>query len=251
MRVVNSQHRILFFLLASSTFHQVKAFTPSHAFACKFTKLQGSSNNDEISTQAEELRVQAAKIRSEISDFEQAKQDEKDKIQAQIEEAKIEKQQIRDQYSVDIPILKGDGSTEIERVDFAPRASKAEGVEGVESEILAFYSPLPLGMIIGEIEEIPGLFMIDEIPDYENANSAKAGLQVGDYVRAVTACQTTMETPTWQLMMGGIGVPKTKRFMFSIDGETFENVMDAIGSNRMDPEERDICIVVERVIKKQ
>lgn len=68
-------------------------------------------------------------------------------------------------------------------------------------------------------------------------------------LRAVTACQTTMETPTWQLLAGGIGQPKTKRFMFSVDGRPLEEVLDAVGSNRMDVARRDVVLVVERVDK--
>jgi hypothetical protein len=55
-----------------------------------------------------------------------------------------------------------------------------------------------------------------------------------------------MEQPTWQLIAGGIGRPKTVRFMYSVDNRPFGEVMDAIGSNRMDPERRPVLIVVER-----
>ena len=46
--------------------------------------------------------------------------------------------------------------------------------------------------------------------------------------------------------MGGIGQPKTKRFMFATDGRPFEEVMDAVSSNRMDPEGRAVWLVLER-----
>ena len=36
------------------------------------------------------------------------------------------------------------------------------------------------------------------------------------------------------------------RFMYSVDNRPFEEVMEAIGSNRMDPEARPVLIVVER-----
>jgi hypothetical protein len=55
-----------------------------------------------------------------------------------------------------------------------------------------------------------------------------------------------MERPTWQLMVGGIGVPKTKRFMYSVDDRPFEEVLEAIVSNRMDPDQRPVLLVVER-----
>ena len=86
--------------------------------------------------------------------------------------------------------------------------------------------------------------VVDEVtPD---SNGEKAGLQKGDLVRAVTACQMTMETPTWQLIAGGIGIPKTTRFMYSVDHRPFDEVLSAVASNRQDPQQRPMVIVVER-----
>lgn len=151
-----------------------------------------------------------------------------------------EKQDIRNRYAVTIPILKGDGEIVMEQVDFPPR------IPGGKSKVFAYQSSLPLGLILGEHESIPGAVSVDETaPD---GNGKIAGIQEGDVLRAVTACQATMETPTWQLIVGGIGQPKTKRFMFSTDGVPFEEVMDAVASNRMDPEGRDVWLVVERSV---
>ncbi len=86
---------------------------------------------------------------------------------------------------------------------------------------------------------------IDEITPTSNAYIA--GARQNDIVRAVTACQITMTTPTWQLLAGGIGQPKTKRFIYGVDGRPLEEVMDAVGSNRMDVEGRDVWLVLERV----
>lgn len=97
---------------------------------------------------------------------------------------------------------------------------------------------------MGESEEYAGAVCVDEVG--VGSNGGLAGVQEGDLLRACTACQVTMETPTWQILAGGIGMPKTKRFMFSVDGRPFEEVMDAVGSNRMDPEERPVILVVER-----
>lgn len=118
--------------------------------------------------------------------------------------------------------------------NFAPGSSRIE----------VCTASLPLGIVLGESEEFPGAICIDEVAG--GSNGGMAGVQVGDLLRACTACQVTMETPTWQLMVGGIGMPKTKRFMFSVDGRRFEEVMDAVASNRMDPEERPIVLVLER-----
>ena len=81
-----------------------------------------------------------------------------------------------------------------------------------------------------------------------DGNGDSAGIKQGDVLRAITACQTTMETPTWQLIAGGIGQPKTKRFMYSVDGRPLEEVLDAVGSNRMDVQGRDVWLVLERMI---
>ena len=81
----------------------------------------------------------------------------------------------------------------------------------------------------------------------EGGNGEQAGVKVGDLLRACTACQMTMEQPTWQLLAGGIGRPKTTRMMFSTDGKAFEEVMDAVASNAMDPESRNVWLVVERM----
>lgn len=112
------------------------------------------------------------------------------------------------------------------------------------SRIETCEATLPLGIILGEHEEIPGAIRVDEV--VEGGNGDISGVKEGDLLRACTACQTTMETPTWQLLAGGIGQPKTKRFMYSTDGRPFEEVMDAVASNRMDPEERLVVLVLER-----
>ena len=104
---------------------------------------------------------------------------------------------------------------------------------------------LPLGLVLGEEVSRPGITSVDEV--LLNGNGESAGVKKGDIVRAVTACQTTMETPTWQLLAGGICQPKTKRFMFSVDSRPLEEVLNAIGSNRMDAQGRDVWLVLERM----
>lgn len=103
---------------------------------------------------------------------------------------------------------------------------------------------LPLGIILGESEEFSGSTVVDEVAEDSNANIA--GLQVGDLLRAISACQMILVTPTWQVLAGGIGRPKSSRYMLSVDNRSFEEVMEAIQSNRMDPEQRPIILVVER-----
>ena len=78
------------------------------------------------------------------------------------------------------------------------------------------------------------------------SNGEAAGVRAGDVLRACTAVKVQMEMPTWQLLGGGIGRPRPFRFIYSVDQRPFEEVMDAVGSNRLDPEARDVTLVVER-----
>lgn len=109
-------------------------------------------------------------------------------------------------------------------------------------------APLPIGIILGESEDIPGAMVVDEVA--EQSNGEAAGVQVGDILRACTACRAMMKAPTWQILAGGIGQPETARFMYMVDGRPFEEVMEAIGSNRMDPEQRPIVLVLEKATKQ-
>lgn len=195
---------------------------------------------------ANALREKADQLRLEVTQFEDDKQEKERSKQVARDEIIKKKRDERLQYSVIIPILKGDGSTEMERVDFRPRMTS--GIDSTEpslpSVILAVEAALPLGIILGEDETLPGAIRVDEV--VQDGNGAAAGVKVGDLLRACTACQVTMEMPTWQIMAGGIGRPKTSRMMFSTDGRPFEEVMEAVGSNRIDPEGRPAWLVLER-----
>lgn len=200
---------------------------------------------------AKALQEQAAALRREVEAFEASKQEENDKIEFEAKEQQRAKDELRLRYSAEVPILKGDGSIVMERCDFPPRMTKKpqEGEEpGPLSRIVAIQAPLPLGIVLGQDEELPVAqrpTTIDEVAP--GSNGEQAGVRVGDCLRACTACQVTMEQPTWQLIAGGIGRPKTTRMMFSTDSKPFEEVMDAIASNAMDPEARDVWLVVERM----
>jgi len=202
------------------------------------SQLFGGKYDDDA---AKVLQEKAAALRREVEVFEASKQQEKDDL--------------RLRYSAVVPILKGDGTIELERCDFPPRMTKIPDGDdetadnpGPLSRIIAFQAPLPLGIVLGQDEELPMAqrpTTIDAIA--EGGNGKKAGVKVGDCLRACTACQMTMEQPTWQLLAGGIGRPKTTRMMFGTDNKSFEEVMDAIVSNQMDPESQDVWLVVERM----
>jgi len=214
------------------------------------TQQNGSSSNNESSSKSSEstadaLREKADQLRREVTQFEDGKRDKERSDQLARDNLLEKKRDERLRYSAIIPILKGDGSTEMERVDFQPRM-KASALDGTSSSsvILAVQAALPLGIILGEDETFPGAIRVDEL--VEDGNGAASGVMVGDLLRACTACQVTMEMPTWQIMAGGIGRPKTSRMMFSTDGRPFEEVMEAVGSNRIDPEKRPAWLVLER-----
>ena len=188
--------------------------------------------------EAREMKEQAARLRKEIDSFQnQKKALEMEEKRKQNEERMVQRE-LRERYSAVVPILKPDGSTVKERCDFVPKWSDQE------SFITVCETDLPLGVILGESEDFAGATVVDEVA--EGSNGRAAGIKEGDIVRAFTACRMEMEQPAWQLMAGGIGIPKTKRFMYSVDGRPFEEVMDAIGSNRLDPEGRPVLLVLER-----
>lgn len=196
--------------------------------------LHATGTND---ADADDLQEKARKLREEINSFEQEKIQAEQKEQ-QIQQQAIEaKQKAKDYYCAILPILKPDGSTQEEKVEFKPVSPNQDTC------IKVLEGNLPLGMILEE-GDAAGTVVVDQVA--EGSNSELAGVQVGDILRACTACMMNMETPTWQLLAGGIGQPKTKRMMFVVDNQKFENVMEAIGSNRMDTEGRPVLLVVER-----
>lgn len=194
----------------------------------------------------------AAALRREVEEFEARKQRETRELSEQAERAQREKEKLRLRYSAVVPILKPDGSVSMERCDFSPRMVDAASDNGDApkpiSRILAVRAALPLGIVLGQEDPLPGFRMppvtVDDLA--EGGNGANAGIEIGDLLRACTACQVTMEQPTWQLIAGGIGRPKTTRMMSSTDDKPFEEVMDIVASNAMDPEAREVWLVVER-----
>ncbi len=228
----------------------VSPLSIAHGRFKKISRLNAGKDDDT----AKALQEKAAELRKEVDAFEASKQEESDKIQNEIQEKQREKDELRLRYSAEVPILKGDGTVVMERCDFRPRMTKIPDLDDENTEaaplsrIIAIQAPLPLGIVLGQDEELSveqRPTTIDAVAD--GGNGEKAGVRVGDCLRACTACQVTMEQPTWQLIAGGIGRPKTTRMMFSTDNKPFEQVMDAIASNAMDPESRNVWLVVERM----
>jgi C-terminal processing protease CtpA/Prc len=189
---------------------------------------------------AEQLRRKAEQLRNEVNQFEKAKQAGQREQLAQEEQVRTEREQRRDRYSCIVPILKPDGSTVMERCDFPPRYYDTNN--NSSSFITTVEASLPLGILLGENND--GSISIDEVA--ESGNGATAGLRITDLVRAITACRVEMAFPTWQLLAGGIGRPKTVRFMYSVDNRPLDEVMAEVASNRLDPENRPVLVVIER-----
>ena len=192
-----------------------------------------------LESEAQQLRDEAHRLRQEVAAFELQKRSVDDRNEMLEMEARQEMEQIRSRYSAKVPIFKEDGSTVVERVDFLPKHQNGE------SRIVVVESCLPISILLGESEHFPGAVSVDEV--VVSGNGELAGIREGDLLRACTACQTIMDAPTWQILAGGIGIPKTKRYMFSVDGRPFEEVMGALSSNRMDPNQRPALLVLEKI----
>lgn len=223
---------------------------------------EGESAATVLSAKAKALQEKADQLRQEIA----ALQDSKAKVQEELrtkKQAELDQQEAYMQhYSAEIPILKPDGSVVMERVQFPPSLITSGSEENDEgdtidasegrypSDILVCEARLPLGMILGQetveatASSAPPMIVVDEV--LADSNGAVGGIQVGDVLRACTSCKVEMEQPTWQLLVGGIGRPKTVRFMFGTDDQPLETVLQALGANRMDPEARPVVLVVER-----
>mmetsp|Transcript_45230 Transcript_45230/g.94870 ORF Transcript_45230/g.94870 Transcript_45230/m.94870 type:complete len:263 (-) Transcript_45230:389-1177(-) len=238
---------VLLLLCRASTKTKASAFlVPLPGAATTVSRYSHPLFSSKSDDETDNLLEKARKLRQDISTIESSKlevQKEKDAEeqarQAAEREVQKQKDKQRMRYSAEVPILKDMGEEVMERVDFPPR------LKGGKSRIVAIQSPLPLGLVLGQDESMPGFTSVDEVAPGGNGDLAQ--VKQGDIIRAITACQTTMETPTWQLLAGGIGQPKTKRFMYSVDGRPLEEVLNAIGSNRMDVQGRDVWLVLERI----
>jgi hypothetical protein len=233
MKAVRGIFMVTLFCLPGNIFAWLSSSQPSRSAQIRLPETVLFASNED----AGKLREEAERLRQEISSFEKQKdivqQEEKSKQEAETRA----KQDLREQYSAIVPILKPDGSTANEKCEFRPKFAE-------NSFITACEAYLPLGIILGESDLFAGTVTVDEVAD--GSNGELAGVRVGDLVRAATACRMEMVAPTWQIIAGGIGIPKTKRFMYSVDNRPFEEVMDALGSNRLDPESRPVFLVIER-----
>lgn len=81
--------------------------------------------------EARRLKEEAERIRAEVASFEQEKKNVEREEERKEREILSQKQKVRMRYSAEVPILKGDGSTVMERVDFAPRMKEGMAILGL------------------------------------------------------------------------------------------------------------------------
>lgn len=188
--------------------------------------------------EVQRLREEADRLRQEVAAFQHLKFEAEEKRRDAEKKSQDERKEVINRYSAEVPIFKEDGSTVMERVNFSPWYNDGS------SRIVVVEAALPMAILLGESENFPGAISVDEVAG--GGNGELAGVKEGDLLRACTACQSIMEAPTWQILAGGIGMPKTKRLMYSVDRRPFEEVMGAVGSNRMDPDQRPAVLVLEK-----
>ena len=114
---------------------------------------------------------------------------------------------------------------------FAPRLP--------DSDLLSVRLDMPLGMLLEEqaADEQsnadggsgPPSAVVAEL--LNDGSARTGGVQEGDVLRACTAVRMAMSYPTWNLLLGGVGKPSLQKVLFQADGESFETVMAALGSN--------------------
>jgi hypothetical protein len=82
------------------------------------------------------MKEEAERIRAEVASFEKQKKEALRKEELKQEQIKSEKLDKRMRYSAEVPILKGDGSTAVERVDFPPRIKDGKNVVLIQRSTL-------------------------------------------------------------------------------------------------------------------
>ena len=185
---------------------------------------------------AASLFAEAARLRREAAEAE--------RDFAPATEATTEAPAARPGLSVVLPIARPDWSVEDTECFFEPRSDGS-------AQLIKFEVEVPCGVILQESDDAGGRPIVVVGAVGEGSNAEAAGLRPGDILRATSAVRQQMEMPTWQLLGGGIGRPKTFRFIFGADldakpARDFEEVLGAVGSNRLDPQGRPAILVVER-----
>jgi hypothetical protein len=98
-----------------------ESFDPTSRTICNERTCCFASSKDE---EARRFQEEADRIRAEVASFEQEKKNVELEEEQKEREIISKEEKVRIRYSAEVPILKGDGSTVVERVDFAPRMKK-------------------------------------------------------------------------------------------------------------------------------
>ena len=115
-----------------------ESFYPTFLVSYKQRTCCFASSKDE---EARRLKQEAERIRAEVASFEQEKKNVEREEERKEREILSQKQKVRMRYSAEVPILKGDGSTVVERVDFAPRMKKGMTIHAQAS--MRFWTTSP------------------------------------------------------------------------------------------------------------
>lgn len=154
-----------------------------------FSIFDGQDEKQASDNVAERLREDARKLRAEIEEYEKRKQDiamiERENIEAELKA----RQKIIDRYSVVVPVLKADGTTVNETIQFPPMLEESSGRTG-SSKILLCEAAFPLGILLGEHQQLEGMTTVDEV--VAGSNGELAGIKEGDLLRACTACKVEL-----------------------------------------------------------
>lgn len=105
------------------------------------------------------------------------------------------------------------GITRLVDVDMAPGPLEIT-LQPLEegSELFCVRLDLPLGMLLEESAAVgEGRSAAEVVELFDIGSAITNGVRIGDVVRATTACKMGMATPTWQLMLGGIGRPTMQK----------------------------------------
>ena len=129
------------------------------------------------------------------------------------------------------------GAVRLVDVDKAPGPLEAsfEPLLKKKSQLLSVRLDLPLGMLLEEDaagESVVATVVVAEL--LEGGSAREGGLQVGDLLRATTAMSMAMSYPTWNLLLGGVGRPSFQKVLLTTEGEPFEKIMQALGSNSVE-----------------
>ena len=212
--------------------HSTSALRQPRINAAHKTSVRAAPGGDDAAS----LFAEAARLRREAAEAE--------RDFAPATEATNEAPAARPGLSVVLPIARPDWSVEDTECFFEPRSDGS-------AQLIKFEVEVPCGVILQESDDAGGRPIVVVGAVGEGSNAEAAGLRPGDILRATSAVRQQMEMPTWQLLGGGIGRPKTFRFIFGADldakpARDFEEVLGAVGSNRLDPQGRPAILVVER-----